>query len=113
MVDKRADADVDRAVAGREHPAVAGHRRAVPVAEGQAGLEVTVVVAGRLDVGADGQAERLVGIALGAEHPGRLALGAGGDTVSPAWMLRRGPSPAPASTPSTRSPSRIGNASVS
>src|SRR5690606_41274414 len=55
--------DVHRAVARREHPAVAGHRGAVLVAQREAGLEVTVPVPGGLGVGPDGQAERLVGVA--------------------------------------------------
>ncbi len=70
---QRADADVHGPVAGGEHPPVARHRDTVLVAQREARLEVPVVVARRLDVGADRQAERLVGDALGAQHARHLA----------------------------------------
>ena len=74
-----ADADVHGAVAGREHPPVARHRRSGLVAQREARLEVVLGVTGRLGVGADRQTERLVGIAVGPEQLGDRPRSAGGD----------------------------------
>ena len=60
------DADVDRAVAHREDPAVAGQRVAVAVLHVERRLDPRLVVAGRLPVGADGRA---VGPLLRPERP--------------------------------------------
>jgi RNA polymerase sigma factor (sigma-70 family) len=61
---------LDGAVAGDGHPVLVG--------EGEARLEVALGMAGGLGVGADGQPERLVGVAVGAEHPGDGSRGTRG-----------------------------------
>ena len=86
--------DVHGAVAGGEHPAVAGDRDATLVAEGEAGLEVPLGMAGCLGVGADGEAERLAGVPLGPEQPGGRAGRAGGqhrEVPRPRPVVRRHP----------------------
>jgi hypothetical protein len=73
------DADVDGAVARREHPAVPRDRGAVLVLQRQTRFEVDIGVARGRGVGADRQAERLVGHPVGAELAGDCTLRAGGD----------------------------------
>ena len=76
---QQADADVHRAVADREDPAVAGHRVAVAVLDVERRLDPRLGVRGRLPVGADRRAVRPLPGAGRAEGPTEAAVGAVGD----------------------------------
>ena len=77
-VGQQADADVHPAVAHREDPAVAGQDVAGLVADVEVALDPRLVVAGRLEVAADGHAQRVGAVAAGAEGPAEAGVGAVG-----------------------------------
>ena len=73
-----ARSDVHRAVARREHPAVAGNPSSLGSPQGEAGFQVPVGVAGAGRIGADGEAEGLGLDPLRAQQAGRRAGRSGG-----------------------------------